>query len=61
MVIKSTMSNPHKDWLIRKQTTLGKDVSNPFMACNLPKIVWNSTPHISQSEELASPQGYGLW
>lgn len=34
------MSNPHKDWLIQEQTALGKDISNPFMACNLPKIVW---------------------
>ena len=55
------MSNPHKDWLIQEQTTLGKDISNPFMADNLPKIVWISTPHIFKSEELASPQGYGLW
>ena len=55
------MSNPHKDWLIREQTALGKDKSNPFMAYNLPKIVWYSTHHIFISEELASPQGYGLW
>lgn len=34
------MSNQHKDWLIQEQTALGKDISNPFMACNLPKIVW---------------------
>ena len=34
------MSNPHKDWLIQEQTALGKDISNPFMAYNLPKIVW---------------------
>ena len=40
------MSNPHKDWLIQEQTALGKDISNPFMACNLPKIVWCSTHHI---------------
>ena len=34
------MSNTHKDWLIQEQTVLGKDNSNPFMADNLPKIVW---------------------
>ena len=55
------MSNPQKDWLIQEQTTLGKDISNPFMADNLPKIVWYSTHHILKSKELASPQGYGLW
>ena len=55
------MSNTHKDWLIQEQTALGKDKSNPFMADNLPKNVWYSTHHIFDSEELASPQGYGLW
>ena len=34
------MSNPHKDWLIQEQTALGKDISNSFIAYNLPKIVW---------------------
>jgi hypothetical protein len=55
------MSNPHKDWLIREQTALGKDKSNPFMADNLPKIVWYSTHHILKSEELASPEANGFW
>nr|GEZ85905.1 hypothetical protein [Tanacetum cinerariifolium] len=27
-----------KNWLVQKQTALGKDLSNPFMADNLPKI-----------------------
>nr|GEZ54670.1 reverse transcriptase domain-containing protein [Tanacetum cinerariifolium] len=36
-----------KNWLVQKQTALGKDTSNPFMADNLPKIVWFSTHHIS--------------
>ncbi|GJY22321.1 hypothetical protein Tco_0394887 [Tanacetum coccineum] len=57
---ESTMSNRHKDWLVQEQTTLGKDFSNPFMADNLPKIVWLSTHHIYVCKELASPQGYGL-
>jgi hypothetical protein len=58
---QSTMYNPHKDWLIQEQTALGKDISNPFIAENLPKIVWYSTHHILKSKELASPKGYGLW
>ena len=29
-----------RDWLVQEQTALGKDISNPLMACNLPKIVW---------------------
>ncbi|GJU38681.1 hypothetical protein Tco_1191638 [Tanacetum coccineum] len=57
---RSTMSNRHKDWLVQEQTALGKDFSNPFMADNLPKIVWLSTHHIYVCKELASPQGYGL-
>ncbi|GJX39964.1 hypothetical protein Tco_0254954 [Tanacetum coccineum] len=53
---ESTMSNRHKDWLVQEQTALGKDFSNPFMADNLPKIVWLSTHHIYVCKELASPQ-----
>nr|GEV69797.1 hypothetical protein [Tanacetum cinerariifolium] len=41
------MSNTHKNWLVQKQTALGKDKSNPLMADNLPKIVWFSTHHIT--------------
>nr|GFA61750.1 hypothetical protein [Tanacetum cinerariifolium] len=29
------------------QTDFGKDISNPFMADNLPKIVWFSTHHVT--------------
>nr|GEZ49773.1 hypothetical protein [Tanacetum cinerariifolium] len=36
-----------KNWLVQKQTALHKDLSNPFMADNLPKIVWFSTHHIT--------------
>nr|GEW08860.1 retrovirus-related Pol polyprotein from transposon TNT 1-94 [Tanacetum cinerariifolium] len=42
-----TMSNPHKKWLVQKQTALGKDKSNPLMADNLTKIVWYSIRHIT--------------
>nr|GEX89759.1 hypothetical protein [Tanacetum cinerariifolium] len=41
------MSDPHKNWLVQKQTALGKDTSNPLMADNLPKIVWYSTHYIT--------------
>nr|GEU68904.1 hypothetical protein [Tanacetum cinerariifolium] len=40
------MSDPHKNWLVQKQTALGKDNSNLLMADNLPIIVWYSTHHI---------------
>nr|GFB47594.1 hypothetical protein [Tanacetum cinerariifolium] len=36
-----------KNWLVQKQTALGKDKLNPLMADNLPKIVWYSTHHIT--------------
>nr|GEZ24292.1 hypothetical protein [Tanacetum cinerariifolium] len=36
-----------KNWLVKKQMAFGKDISNPFMADNLPKIVWFSTHHIT--------------
>ncbi|GJY90098.1 reverse transcriptase domain-containing protein, partial [Tanacetum coccineum] len=39
----------HKDWLVQEQTDLGKDFSNPLMVENLPKIVWLSTHHISNT------------
>nr|GEX76059.1 hypothetical protein [Tanacetum cinerariifolium] len=66
-----TMSNPHKNWLVQKQTALGKDKSNPLMADNLPKIMWYSTHHIPLMQiwlvqkqtalELASPKANGSW
>ena len=56
------MSNPQQDWLVQEQTALGKDISKPLMACNLPKIVWFlNSPLSSKANELASPQDYGLW
>nr|GEX38182.1 hypothetical protein [Tanacetum cinerariifolium] len=42
-----TMSDSHKNWLVQKQTALGKDKSNPLMADNLPKIIWYLTHHIT--------------
>nr|GEX36424.1 putative ribonuclease H-like domain-containing protein [Tanacetum cinerariifolium] len=36
-----------KNWLVQKQTTFGKDISDSFMADNLPKIVWFSTHHVT--------------
>ena len=43
---QSTMSNPHKDWLVQEQTAPGKDFPNPFIVDNLLKNVWFSTHHI---------------
>ncbi|GKB71839.1 hypothetical protein Tco_0933251 [Tanacetum coccineum] len=43
MVIRFTMLNRHKNWLVHKQMACGKDFSNPFMVDNLPKIVGFST------------------
>nr|GEU65476.1 hypothetical protein [Tanacetum cinerariifolium] len=34
----------------------GKDLSDPLMADNLPKIIWYSTHHVALNEELASPK-----
>ncbi|GJZ91687.1 hypothetical protein Tco_0663614 [Tanacetum coccineum] len=42
LIAKATI-NRHKNWLVHKQTTYGKDFSNPFMVENLPKIVGFST------------------
>nr|GFB86812.1 hypothetical protein [Tanacetum cinerariifolium] len=49
-----------KNWLVQKQTNFGKDISNPFMADNLPKIVWFSTHHITCMKKLASPKQTAL-
>nr|GEX44673.1 hypothetical protein [Tanacetum cinerariifolium] len=37
----------YKNWLVQKQTAFGNDISNPFMADNLPKIVWFLTHHVT--------------
>nr|GEV87938.1 copia protein [Tanacetum cinerariifolium] len=42
-----TMSNPHQELASPDQTIFGKDLSNPLMADNLPKIVWYSTHHVA--------------
>nr|GEV33482.1 hypothetical protein [Tanacetum cinerariifolium] len=36
-----------KNWLVQKQTAFGKDISNLFVANNLPKFVWFSTHHVT--------------
>nr|GFA89557.1 hypothetical protein [Tanacetum cinerariifolium] len=36
-----------KNWLVQRQTAFGKDISNPFMADYLPKIVWFSNHHVT--------------
>nr|GEV66155.1 uncharacterized mitochondrial protein AtMg00810-like [Tanacetum cinerariifolium] len=59
MLSVSTVSMMSKNWLVQKKTAFGKDISNPFMADNLPKIVWFSTHHVTFNEELASPKANG--
>ncbi|GKF38254.1 hypothetical protein Tco_0118315 [Tanacetum coccineum] len=41
-----TMSNRHQELASPKQTTLGKDKSNPFMVDSLPKTIWLSMHHV---------------
>nr|GEV71806.1 hypothetical protein [Tanacetum cinerariifolium] len=48
------------NWLVQKKTNFGKDISNPFMADNLPKIVWFSTHHITCMKKLASSKQTAL-
>nr|GEV56388.1 copia protein [Tanacetum cinerariifolium] len=50
--VKMVLNSPcpywvSKNWLVQKQTALGKDILNLLMANNLPKIVWYSTHHIT--------------
>ena len=40
LVISPPCLNDKRDWLVQEQTALGKDISNPLTACNLPKIAW---------------------
>nr|GFC79918.1 hypothetical protein [Tanacetum cinerariifolium] len=50
LIVEMVINSPwmlSKNWLDQKQTAFGKDSSNPFMADNLPKIVWFSTHHIT--------------
>nr|GEW36402.1 uncharacterized mitochondrial protein AtMg00810-like [Tanacetum cinerariifolium] len=55
-----TMQMLSKNWLVQKQKAFGKDISNPFMDENLPKIVWFSTHHITYMKKLASPKQTAL-
>nr|GEY61271.1 putative ribonuclease H-like domain-containing protein [Tanacetum cinerariifolium] len=48
--VKMVINSPwmlSKNWLVQKQMAFGKDISNPFMADNLPKIVWFSTHQVT--------------
>nr|GEY15411.1 hypothetical protein [Tanacetum cinerariifolium] len=48
--VKMVINSPwmlSKNWLVHKQMAFGKDSSIPFMADNLPKIIWFSTHHIT--------------
>nr|GEW70431.1 putative ribonuclease H-like domain-containing protein [Tanacetum cinerariifolium] len=50
-----TMSNPHKNWLVQKQTALGKDKSNPLTVDSLLKTIWSSIHHHLTNEVLTIP------
>ncbi|GJT28824.1 hypothetical protein Tco_0909099 [Tanacetum coccineum] len=61
MVISSLCLIDIKNWLVQKQTTFGKDFSNPFIADSLLKTIWFSTHHASHApcysnEALAIPE-----
>ncbi|GKA78545.1 putative reverse transcriptase domain-containing protein [Tanacetum coccineum] len=56
MVISSPCLTDIKNWLVQKQTTFGKDFSNPFTADILLKTIWFSTHHASHNEALAIPE-----
>ncbi|GJS55058.1 hypothetical protein Tco_0628420 [Tanacetum coccineum] len=61
MVISSPCLTDIKNWLVQKQTTFGKDFSNPFTADSLLKTIWFSTHHASHApcysnEALAIPE-----
>nr|GEZ68814.1 hypothetical protein [Tanacetum cinerariifolium] len=50
LIVEMVINSPwmlSKNWLVQKQMAFGKDISNPFMVDNLPKIVWFSTHHIT--------------
>ncbi|GJW57369.1 hypothetical protein Tco_0104100 [Tanacetum coccineum] len=64
MVINSPCLTDTKNWLFQckrhllaslKQTTLGKDFSNPLMVDSLPKTIWLSIHLVVYNEELAIP------
>nr|GEZ50994.1 hypothetical protein [Tanacetum cinerariifolium]GEZ51005.1 hypothetical protein [Tanacetum cinerariifolium] len=47
MVISSPCLTDIKNWLVQKQTTFGKDLSNSLMADSSPKNIWFSTHYAS--------------
>nr|GEW42907.1 hypothetical protein [Tanacetum cinerariifolium] len=44
-----------KNWLVQKQTALGKDTSNPLIVDSLLKTIWSSIHHHLTIEVLAIP------
>ncbi|GJU23309.1 hypothetical protein Tco_1156651 [Tanacetum coccineum] len=59
MVISSPCLTDIKNWLVQKQTTFGKDFSNPFTANSLLKL-YGSQLTMLHSKELASPNQTAL-
>nr|GEZ55556.1 hypothetical protein [Tanacetum cinerariifolium] len=55
MVLNSPCLTHIKNWLVQKQTALGKDKSNPLIVDNLLKTVWSSIHHLLINEVLTIP------
>nr|GFA65167.1 hypothetical protein [Tanacetum cinerariifolium] len=45
-----------QSWLVKEQTTLGKDKSNPLTVGSLLKTTWSSIHHLLTDEVLTSPE-----
>ncbi|GJV93989.1 hypothetical protein Tco_1541802 [Tanacetum coccineum] len=54
------MLNRHKNWLVHKQTTCGKDYSNMLIADSLLKPIWFINAPCYGNEALASPKANGI-
>nr|GEW73533.1 reverse transcriptase domain-containing protein [Tanacetum cinerariifolium] len=55
MVLNSPCLTHIKNWLVQKQTALGKDKSNPLIVDSLLKTIWSSIHHLLINEVLAIP------
>nr|GFA76022.1 hypothetical protein [Tanacetum cinerariifolium] len=57
--VKMVINSPwmlSKNWLVQKQTALGKDTSNPLIVDSLLKTIWFSIHHHLTIEVLAIPR-----
>ncbi|GJS17410.1 hypothetical protein Tco_0411882 [Tanacetum coccineum] len=58
--IKQQIGEGHKNWLVHKQTTCGKDYSNLLIADSLLKTIWFINAPCYGNEALASPKANGI-